>query len=89
MKKKMISFDRIRGSLIQQLSKGKEVVFKKSLILKKKGNNIVLRCMIEDQEVELFFKAEKGDNFGLSKEQLKRIVTFQEKPAFKTYITKH
>jgi hypothetical protein len=86
LKKKINAFDRLRGSLIQQLSKGKEVLFKNTFLIKKKGDSIVLRYKVEGQEVELFFKAEKGDTFGLSKEQLRRIVALQEKPAFKTFI---
>lgn len=86
MKKNIVSFDRLRNSLIQQLSRGKEVLFKNAFLMKKKGDNIVLRYKVEGQEVELFFKAEKGDTYGLSKDQLKRIVAFQEKPAFKTFI---
>ena len=88
LKKKIISYDRLRASLIQHLSKGKEVLFKNAFLLKKKGDNIVLRYKVEGQEVELFFKAEKGDTYGLSKEQLQRIVALQEKPSFKTYVTK-
>ena len=88
MNKKIVSFDRLRSSLIQQLAKGKDVWFKNAFLLKKKGDNIVLRYTVEGQEVELFFKAEKGDTFGLSKGQLKRIVALQEKPAFKTFISK-
>ena len=63
------------------------MLFKNTFLLKKKGDNIVLRYTVEGQEVELFFRAEKGDTYGLSKDQLKRIVTFQEKPAFKTFIS--
>ncbi len=87
MNKKIASFDRLRSSLIQQLSRGKEVLFKNAFLLKKKDANIVLRYKADGQEVELFFKAEKGDTYGLSKDQLKRIVAFQEKPAFKTFIS--
>jgi hypothetical protein len=87
LKNKLVPYDRLRSSLIQQLSRGKEVLFKNAFLLKKKGDNIVLRYKVEGQEVELFFRAEKGDTYGLSKDQLKRIVTFQEKPAFKTFIS--
>ncbi len=63
------------------------MLFKNVFLLKKKGDNNVLRYKTEGQEVELFFKAEKGDTCGLSKDHLKRIVAFQEKRAFKTFIS--
>ena len=79
-------YDRLTKNLFKHLSRGEEVRYL-NMTLRKDGDKIVLKGKLEDGgEVELFFKVEKGSLYGLSKEQLKRIVTFKEKPLFRTHI---
>lgn len=81
-------YDRLTKNLFKHLSRGEEVTYL-NITLRKDGDRIILKGKLEEGgEVELFFRAEKGDLYGLSKEQLKRIVTFKEKPLFRTNIRK-
>ncbi len=76
------SYDKLTKNLFKHLSKGEEVVFGNFTLLKE-GEKLRLKGRTEKgEEVELFFNLEKGRSFGLSKDQLKRIVAFKEKPAF-------
>ena len=81
-------YDRLTKNLFKHLAKGEEVQYM-NLLIRKEGDRIVVKGRLESgEEVELFYRAERGHMFGLSKEQLKRIVTFKEKPLFRTHIRK-
>ncbi len=79
-------YDRLTKNLFKHLARGDEVQYL-NLLIRKDGDRIVVRGRLEGgEEVELFYRAEKGDMYGLSKEQMKRIVAFKEKPLFRTHI---
>lgn len=81
-------YDRLTKNLFKHLSKGEEVFFQ-NMVLRRDGDRIVVKGRINEvEEVELFYKLEKGSLYGMSKEQLKRIVAFKEKPLFRTHIKK-
>ncbi len=73
--------------MLKQLAKGETVGYNHFSIRKEEGR-MILRGEIDQGEVELHFNAAEGETFGLSMEQVKRIVTFQEKPVFRTSVKK-
>ncbi len=81
-------YDRLTKNLIKRLSRGEEVLLG-NITLKREGERLILKGRIEEgEEVELFFRLEKGGDYGLSKAQLKRIISMQEKPIFRAHIRK-
>lgn len=85
-RQKKITYTEVSKNLLRHLAKGEEVIYR-NLTLRKEGDKLKVRGRLEAGEIlEYVYKLEKGDMWGLSKQQIKRILSFQETPMFKTII---
>ena len=79
----MNHYTQLTKNMVKHLKKGEEVSLN-ALRVKIVEDKLVVTLKRDDQEMELFYRLEKGDYFGLSKEQLKDIFAQREKPIFTT-----
>ncbi len=83
---KRITYTEVSKNLLKHLAKGEEVVYR-NLTLRKEGDKLRVKGKLESGEyLEYVYKLEKGDMWGLSRPQIKRILSFEESPLFKTII---
>jgi hypothetical protein len=73
--------------MLKQLAKGEAIQYNQFSIRTEEGR-IILRGEMDKGEVELHFNAVEGETFGLSMDQVKRVVTFRETPIFRTSVKK-
>ena len=79
------AYSAVTKNLLKQLARGQRVRYNR-FELWKDGEKLLLRGEVDQGEVEFHFRAESGDTFGLSMDQIKRIVTLREKPLFQTTV---
>ena len=79
------AYSAVTKNLLKQLARGERVRYNQ-FELWKDGEKLLLRGELDQGEMELHFRAEGGDTFGLSMDQVKKIVTFREKPLFQTTV---
>lgn len=77
----MVYYTQFTKNMVKHLKKGEEVSFN-ALRVKIVEDKLIVTLKRENQEIELFYRLEKGNYFGLSKEQLKDIFSQKEKPIF-------
>lgn len=82
-----IPYTAVTKNLLKQLARGERVGYR-HLELWKEGEKLILRGKTDQGEVELHFMAERGETFGLSIGQIRRIVALEEKPLYRTTLRK-
>lgn len=77
----MNHYTQLTKNMVKHLKKGEEVSLN-ALLVKIKEDKLVLTIKQEGREMEAFYRLDKGDYFGLSKEQLRDIFSQKERPIF-------
>jgi|GEM_PF-3137267 len=81
------AYSAVTKNLLKQLARGETLQYNQ-FELRRDGEKLILRGEVDRGEVELHFRLQSGETFGLSLDQIKRIVGLQEKPLFQTTVRK-
>ncbi len=79
----MLNYTKLTKNMVKHLKKGEEVSLN-ALRVKIVEDKIIITIKEGSRETELFYRLEKGDYFGFSRDQLKNIFSQREEPIFIT-----
>lgn len=78
----MKNYTALTGNMLKHLAKGDSVQYNSALVLRTDGNRLIVRGKINNKEMELHYRLDKGKDYGFSKEQIKSILASRAKPIF-------
>lgn len=82
----MKKYTAVTQNMLRHLARGEEVEYR-SLRVKAVDDKLVVRGVLPDgREMELHYRLRRGKDAGFSKEQLKKIFAWQEKPMYSVRI---
>ncbi len=79
----MKKYTALTQNMLRHLARGEEVEYR-TLRVKAVDDKLIVRGVLPDgREMELHYRLRPGKEAGFSKEQLKNILAFREKPLFR------
>ncbi|MEE8304926.1 MAG: hypothetical protein V3S24_21105 [Candidatus Tectomicrobia bacterium] len=78
----MKRYTALTQNMFRHLARGEEVQYQSFRVKSTEGKLVVRGALQDGREVELHYRVRPGKEAGFSKEQLKNIFAFREKPLF-------